>query len=91
MKVEELASTMVQAPPPPTFSEEFEETDDDQMLIDMRSGMSLLRSTKTLLDFFSDITLKKTLNQHDRATMQKLSENIREFLVEAVATYEEFE
>ena len=89
-------SELEAANPPTVEGEAVEEggewTDPEEALLeDFKKANSLLESTKVLLDYVSDVKLVKALTKRERDIMSKMSENIRQHLVEADANWSEDE
>ena len=68
-----------------------DDTDDDQMLVDLQDAIHLLTKCKTLLDYVSDPDLTKGITNRERDSMTRLAQQMRDYLGEVEATYGEVE
>lgn len=90
----ELTELAKEATPP--SSDEYPHDSDDldldeQALIDLQKSAYLLKTCKTLIDYLADPLLCRGVNKPLRNQMDKVSESIRQHLVEYEATYNEVE
>jgi len=75
--------------------EEFvDDTDGQEELLmrqDILDGISLLSKVKRLLDYIGDTELCKTVTKRERATIEKISGQVGDYLDSVTSNYEEEE
>lgn len=87
MNVEEVEQLIKEAPA--ESKDVFEESEEDQEIVDLHDAFFLLGKCRNLLNYVADPDLCKTFTKKEREAMERLSEKIKEYLDSVELSYED--